>query len=89
MARNIARPYAKAKDFVHIDVAYIAGRSVEDVIEEASAGAFGLVAVGYVLVGVYVAMFFAFSGAGPGRAYHMVPAASSARMSFLGLNGII
>jgi len=36
----------KAKNFVHIDVAYIAGRSVEDVIEEASKGAFGLVAVG-------------------------------------------
>jgi len=42
---------AKAANFVHIDVAYIAGRSVEDVIEEASEGAFGLVAVGYVLVG--------------------------------------
>ena len=57
---------AKISNYTHIDVAYIAGRSVEDIIEEASGGVYGLVAVGYVLVIVYITLFFAFGSSGDG-----------------------
>lgn len=53
---------AKIAGYTHVDVAYIAGRSLEDTIVDASKGAYGFIAVGYALVVVYVAVFFAFGG---------------------------
>mmetsp|Transcript_10021 Transcript_10021/g.16011 ORF Transcript_10021/g.16011 Transcript_10021/m.16011 type:complete len:1253 (+) Transcript_10021:58-3816(+) len=91
---------AKAATYTHIDVAYIAGRSLEDTIKEASQGAYALIAVGYVLVVSYIALFFMFSstngacgvnGSAPGVASGVAAALviMLATLSALGISGLL
>ena len=51
----------KLATYRHIDIVYMAERSAEDVIAKASRGAFGLIAVGYVIVAAYIVTYFAVS----------------------------
>lgn len=49
---------AKLAEYKHIRVSYMAERSAEDVIADASRGVWALVLVGYVVVIAYVVIFF-------------------------------
>ncbi|KAK3263455.1 hypothetical protein CYMTET_27739 [Cymbomonas tetramitiformis] len=47
------------KQFEHIDVTYIASRSLEDMLQEASGAQITLISIGYMLVVVYIIAYFA------------------------------